>query len=515
MNPDPALAPFFNVNDPLPDWLLPRLDTYLEHRDKQIQFFQDEADRLRREADRLDQQCRHLQHERSTYATLRSPLRRVPPEILAKVIHWALGGPGSFVDGKGRAEFLRLRQVARSWRRTAYSTPYLWCYLSVDVEHFHQHRDGPSVVGATLTRRLGWWFGHAGRDAEVHLDLGIRDYPWDERVNWTGYIWGSSTLPFRLVTVQLWGQLVLGPSVQEKYAPMQSIKNLTISEPITGIEDKFPVLESLKLSMLDVGQALDIPFRHPSLTSLFLSHLLLVQESFPSLFANLPALEELVVDSCLFSDNSAPPEAFSLTNTSLRRLVAPASTLFFWKAISFPSLQFCQIIPNVQSELMRKMANEYSKRLLVLVAGFLGKCNVANLTLDLTRARMSTADVLALLSPLPALRSLRLSQPSIILSDEAAEWRANPNVKHVVCEMYEDLPKTFHPIPWVQPPSTILSIHVVNPNASKPSSVVFRDGGFSRMVLVFVPEARMAEILDGEFPIRNHEYEALLKQTVP
>ncbi|KAH6905631.1 hypothetical protein BKA70DRAFT_1503054 [Coprinopsis sp. MPI-PUGE-AT-0042] len=240
MKPDPGLIPFLKVNDPLPDWLLTRLDTYLEHRAQRIQFCQDEAARLRREAESLEHESRRLRFQSDIYAPLRNPMRRIPPEILAKIMHSVLGGPGCFVDQWGRVEFLHLRQVAKEWRRTAYSTPSLWRFLSIDLEDFPGLAAGPSVALVTLTRRLDWWFGHAGRNAEVHLDLGIDRYPWPEKVSWIGSMWGPNARRFQLVTVQLWGQLVLGPDVREEYPSMESLKNLSVSERVSGLEKKFP-----------------------------------------------------------------------------------------------------------------------------------------------------------------------------------------------------------------------------------------------------------------------------------
>ncbi|KAH6881234.1 hypothetical protein BKA70DRAFT_1575506 [Coprinopsis sp. MPI-PUGE-AT-0042] len=414
MKPDPGLIPFLKVNDPLPDWLLTRLDTYLEHRAQRIQFCQDEAARLRREAESLEHESRRLQFQSDIYATLRNPMRRIPPEILAKIMHWVLGGPRGFVNQSGRIHFLQLWQVAKQWRRTAYSTPSLWRFLSIDLEDFPNPTAGPSVALVTLTRRLDWWFGHAGQNAEVHLDLGIDRYSWPERVSWIGSIWGPNAKQFRLVTVQLWGQLVLGPDVQDKYPSMENLKNLSISEHISDVEQKFPALESLKFSLLNLRASLDRPFRHSRLRSLFLSSLSLEHQSFAPILAHLPVLEELIMDSCYYNNIPSISATHSITNTSLRRLVATGSVLVRWHRISFPSLQFCQIIPNTNKEFLRRWDEPYTNHLLNVITDFLERCNARNLTLDLTRSSMTPAEVIYLLSSLSALRSLRLATTAAI-----------------------------------------------------------------------------------------------------
>jgi hypothetical protein len=93
----------------------------------------------------------------------------IPADILAKIIHWAIGGLGAFVDDTGREEFLRfrVRQVSTIWRKTSFSTPYLWHRLAVDTPD--QHNLHGRLGLKTLVSR---WFERGGKGAELHLKIG-------------------------------------------------------------------------------------------------------------------------------------------------------------------------------------------------------------------------------------------------------------------------------------------------------------------------------------------------------
>ncbi|KAH6873546.1 hypothetical protein BKA70DRAFT_1047835, partial [Coprinopsis sp. MPI-PUGE-AT-0042] len=60
------------------------------------------------------------------YTAISSPLRRIPPEVIANIITFAISGIGGYADRLGRQNFQSLRAVCRLWRQTAFSTPHLW-----------------------------------------------------------------------------------------------------------------------------------------------------------------------------------------------------------------------------------------------------------------------------------------------------------------------------------------------------------------------------------------------------
>ncbi|KAH6881242.1 hypothetical protein BKA70DRAFT_1342027 [Coprinopsis sp. MPI-PUGE-AT-0042] len=516
MHPDHGFIPFLQVNDPLPDWIPKRINTNLDHGAQRVQFCQDEASQPRHEADCLDHESKCLQFQRDIYATLRAPIRRVPPEILAHIMHWALTSYGRFVNRGGRVEFLRLRQVAKLWRKTAYSTPSLWRFLSIDIHDDEVLFSVPDIGLATLRRRLDWWFGHAGRNAEVHLDLGINNYPWSEAISCIESIWGATEGQYRLATVQLWGELVLGSDLQEEYPSMGMTKNLTISDCVSDLQRKFPALESFAFSMQRICEFPKQPIHHLQLRSLFLSYLSLRQKSFAPILEGLPLLEELIIDNCHFGSVRSTPPLPPITHPSLRRLVATDSVLSRWQSVTFPSLEFCQIIPNT-CESFSLWNPGHSPTTLALTGDFLRKCNAPNLTLDLTRAGLELSEVFCLLSSIPVLHSLFLADPAPIFSDEGRVWRAQPTVKHVVCERYLPIPIAFRPevLLWgpMDSSSRMVSIYAPNHPVARGSShfVCSETTGTQRvsMNLICLPGWRITDMLRNEFPIRNHEYEAL------
>ncbi|KAH6888874.1 hypothetical protein BKA70DRAFT_1541407 [Coprinopsis sp. MPI-PUGE-AT-0042] len=382
MHPDHGFIPFLQVNDPLPDWIPKRIDTYLDHRTQGVQFCQDEDSQPRHAADCLEHESRRFELQSDIYATLRAPIRRIPPKILANIMHWALTSYGGFINRSGRIEFLRLPV--------------------------------PDIGLAALRRRLDWWFGHAGRNAEVHLDLGINNYPWWDDLSFIDSIWRATEGQYRLATVQLWGELVLGSDLQEGYPSMGRTKNLTISHCVSDLQRKFPALESFAFSMQRICEPPQHPIRHSQLRSLFLSYLSLRQKYFASVLEGRPLLEELIIDNCHFGSVRSTPPLPPITHPSLRRLVATDSVLSRWQSVSFPSLEFCQLIPNT-AERFSVWYPDHSPNTLALTRDFLRKCNAPNLTLDLTRAGLEPSGVFCLLSSIPALHSLFLADPAYVL----------------------------------------------------------------------------------------------------
>ncbi|KAH6905640.1 hypothetical protein BKA70DRAFT_1291755 [Coprinopsis sp. MPI-PUGE-AT-0042] len=160
MEAHPRLASSLSTNDPSES-----LSSHLEN------YPGDRARRIDRETERLHAEETHLSFQHTTYAGPAAPARDFPPEILANLMHWALGGPKHYLDDVERKRFLRLRQISRMWRRTAFSTPKLWRYLSVYLKHPAEILVENSQALRILRRRLDAWFQRAGAGAEVHLDL--------------------------------------------------------------------------------------------------------------------------------------------------------------------------------------------------------------------------------------------------------------------------------------------------------------------------------------------------------
>ncbi|KAH6873538.1 hypothetical protein BKA70DRAFT_1450281 [Coprinopsis sp. MPI-PUGE-AT-0042] len=94
------------------------------------------------------------------------PMRRVPPEVLASIIHFAIAGRCGYVSDKGCAIFLDIRSVCRLWRTTAFSTPSLWRAIERDLTARHWRK--PSIWNC-----LASWFSHAGEGAPLQVNVAV------------------------------------------------------------------------------------------------------------------------------------------------------------------------------------------------------------------------------------------------------------------------------------------------------------------------------------------------------
>ncbi|KAJ7609005.1 hypothetical protein FB45DRAFT_707482, partial [Roridomyces roridus] len=84
----------------------------------------------------LEDRLKQLQSERAALKALHeedsailSPLRRVPPEILAEIFSWTLPGPDdgfALAGRKVKHSPWILGHICRRWRAIALSTPSLW-----------------------------------------------------------------------------------------------------------------------------------------------------------------------------------------------------------------------------------------------------------------------------------------------------------------------------------------------------------------------------------------------------
>ncbi|KAH6907960.1 hypothetical protein BKA70DRAFT_347894 [Coprinopsis sp. MPI-PUGE-AT-0042] len=205
MDTDPNLFPLLRSNDALPGHLSPVLDASVDNQTRRLQVRNEETFPLLFEFGRSTLEKDKILSQSDDPPSLSAAVRSIPAEILAKIIHWAIGGSGRFVDSDARHTFLHLRQVSTIWRRTAFSTPYLWRYLSVDTKK-GLGRD-PYLAMTALTRLIPQWFERAGREAEVHLDLGGWMEGDDYHVDWFGAIWGGKERSYRLATNVFWGIL--------------------------------------------------------------------------------------------------------------------------------------------------------------------------------------------------------------------------------------------------------------------------------------------------------------------
>ncbi|KAH6908951.1 hypothetical protein BKA70DRAFT_255147 [Coprinopsis sp. MPI-PUGE-AT-0042] len=158
MTPDSRLDPYAHSNnEPLPDHLHHPLYTFLDQLDQQTYAFQrgrqpveeaiadrqsrilalqSEVERLKPVRERLLTAEALVSARKTPYAVTLSALRRTPPEIIARIIAFAISDPKRFVGKAGRRTFQSVSTVCRLWRETAFSTPYLWRSVEVVEEDF-------------------------------------------------------------------------------------------------------------------------------------------------------------------------------------------------------------------------------------------------------------------------------------------------------------------------------------------------------------------------------------------
>jgi hypothetical protein len=501
MKADPRLSDFLKVNDPLPEYLLSHLNEFLDHR-----LWLAGPGSGRSEAERS---MFHLQY--TTYAPLRSPIRRVPAEIIAAIIFWAIGGPGCFLDRKERAEFLRHRKVSKLWRQTAFSTPTLWRSLSIDAE-------GKQQADLVLYRAYTW-FSRAGYGTEVHLAIKNWNFDLGATIAYAGLIWGHEEGQFQLTNLRISG--IIG--IEENLHPMRGLKTLSVT--IDGSQSPyprspnlniaFPSLQSLSFRMLVRTHATQIPhpIQHSNIRFLHLSGFRFTNGNLHPLTGEMPALEELVVFTYPWEAFEVEPVAPFVTNASIKRLVLNLYALAAWRRVNLSSLQHCKIINEDGRQLTRE-----KNFVLVLASENLERFNSRSLTLDLTSLKPNYDQLGMLISRLSSLRSLRLHSLAPLFSEEPLKWRLH-SIGNIVCQEYAQLPLCFTTsTTTVSSSSTNLLVYAANSRRDDVASSHYRcvspDERFMGRIpfdLICLPGWQINDIIQNEFPMQHSDYDEILK----
>jgi F-box-like len=149
MLPDPRLLPYINNNEPFPSFLGVYLQAYLGSLDQRLRDYDTKLATLEEEFKRdknvlqaTRSERNKLFEERRRYQHVTAAIRRLPPEVVAPILRYALtsgygiaGGGGRALSKHDREYFAGLRSVCRLWRMTAFTTPDLWRYLSVVLQY--------------------------------------------------------------------------------------------------------------------------------------------------------------------------------------------------------------------------------------------------------------------------------------------------------------------------------------------------------------------------------------------
>ncbi|KAJ7623552.1 hypothetical protein FB45DRAFT_837856 [Roridomyces roridus] len=143
--------------------------------------FDSEMTQLKEQLRRLETERAKLAEYHTQHAGIVSPLRRVPPEILAEIFSWTLP---TIDQAKGDVSDLRrcpwvLTRISSLWRRTAISIPSLWSSI-IWVDCATSPPPPLSMIQAQVDRARTtlayllfgmrvWKFSHANRNVRISV----------------------------------------------------------------------------------------------------------------------------------------------------------------------------------------------------------------------------------------------------------------------------------------------------------------------------------------------------------
>ncbi|KAG2131850.1 hypothetical protein BD769DRAFT_1327477, partial [Suillus cothurnatus] len=102
-----------------------RISHLLAEQKQELSFIKEELDRARAEVSRLEVKYFGTMEMSQKLEALRSPVRRMPIEIMTKVFEQCVQDEESQEPDPLRAPLL-LCQVCSAWRDLMFSLPYLW-----------------------------------------------------------------------------------------------------------------------------------------------------------------------------------------------------------------------------------------------------------------------------------------------------------------------------------------------------------------------------------------------------
>ncbi|KAH6873498.1 hypothetical protein BKA70DRAFT_1352780 [Coprinopsis sp. MPI-PUGE-AT-0042] len=335
MNPDPRLHGYIISNDPLPEELRPALSCHvarLDHRisemdhqlksvegqildrKAQLDALRNEIEALTRTQKGLSLQRVQLQAKKIRYEQTLSPLRRVPPEVIAKILAFALRTRYGCLNSFERQQFRDYRHVSKLWRATSLSTPSLWRGIHIDQGDFEGLRpwDGQEVeIRQRFARYLTLWFSHAGQGACLRLAVsaiwGLKAAHILEAIRDSTLCISSLVLEARDTPrhFQRYADLAVLSNGPHSYPTLNS---LTISLPKRSNMDgeeghtfdltqSFPSLRTFTLNG-PKGTPVPVNFAHETLQHLHLTFFTYSPFQFSCLIQNLPNLSTLQLYKC-------------------------------------------------------------------------------------------------------------------------------------------------------------------------------------------------------------------------
>ncbi|KAH6883703.1 hypothetical protein BKA70DRAFT_1341904 [Coprinopsis sp. MPI-PUGE-AT-0042] len=344
-----TLEHYFSTNDvPSPSDFL-ALDGYLARLSERIKNLESDNSRPHAVDDAKNAEEEHLRREYELCVTVRSPIRKIPQEILGAIFAFAIGvAPfNRFIN------VVHLRGVCSSWRQAALSTPGIWTDLTVDLDKWCDP-DTPNLDQTMLFRRfedeLKPWLAILSRTPAYHLTLTSgasldRVYE-DLQSQLTQYLLSTTPQPGTITLESPAG--VLGimslASLGLKCPSLKLIISGDRMPDLKTVASVFPSLEALEVRAPLILNA-TAPLCHSSLQTLHLDNLGGPGAHLHRLIQELPSLRELNLSSFKYMDITefhTPPATY--THHSLETLILNGEDfLYLLRRISFPCLRLLAV----------------------------------------------------------------------------------------------------------------------------------------------------------------------------
>ncbi|KAH6896297.1 hypothetical protein BKA70DRAFT_1316840 [Coprinopsis sp. MPI-PUGE-AT-0042] len=375
-------------NLPLPDELVPLWNGCLDDLSRQSISSLENKDHL------LNPYL-ELYERRELVASFRSSVRRLPAELIARIMYLSLQLHQRELGDEGRQLFRTLRSVSSLWRSTALTTPTLWRSLEVDLS-------STTWAAAAVTS----WFSRGGVGGPCRLS--VVNSQWFADVasldEILAFIDGSpftfSSLTFSLPTLSDISNIVRQSAARRK------VKNLSILLPCSialhqnrmesflrntvRLDDAFPQAESIVFRAHFQQVA---ALAHSSLASLALH----AGHTTPSYFSRLsecfPSLLELTITSTVFVDYTEVSLLPPIHLESLQRLTLHGTNIDFIRALSCSRLRWFHLVDAKLAQWSDPASPRY-------LASFVQRSQATDFTLQITQSVLEQILPIILIQPL-------------------------------------------------------------------------------------------------------------------
>ncbi|KAH6873528.1 hypothetical protein BKA70DRAFT_1577780, partial [Coprinopsis sp. MPI-PUGE-AT-0042] len=368
-----------------------RIQQAIEEKQSIIQALEHEIERPKRVQESLANTRLSISTRRSRYTATSYAIRCIPPEILAKIMAFAISGNGGFAGKVERQYFRDLRSISWLWRQTAFSTPYLWRSLEIVANDFppYLRRSTSHPTDSTFAQSVTSWFRRGGDNAPLSLNM-----PWvtrtmaevlltaisDSKLNLTlaiisiildrdGKAYGGSDDLAFLLESTLDGTPPLPLKVLRVHVKCPRHDEGTGSRESLDLTNHLPNLSTLSLSFTEgaIFPLCPASVIHATLRRLSLHRTQLPAEEVEFILAGLPRLQVLCLTRCTLCSletkeaTSSPNVHSGLKRLDIHRSI-PAP---FLSRLTCPSLSSLTVTGRVTPDCGAELK---------FLRGFMGRC---------------------------------------------------------------------------------------------------------------------------------------------